>query len=108
MAEDRTGEIRGSKVRWDDSKARRAHANECNVSTSDGEFLLSFGVSQASPGEGRDFVIALTQRIAMSPYVAKRLAVLLDRVLREHDARYGDGRRAPSTPAKKGDSRGPV
>ena len=108
MAEDRTSETRGSKARWDDSKARRAHANECNVTTSVDEFLLSFGVSQSSPAEGQDFVIALGQRIVISPYVAKRLAVLLDRVLREHEARYGDARRSAPAPGKKGDARGPV
>ncbi len=90
-----------SKVRWDDSKARRAHANECNVSTTGEEFILSFGVSRVSGPERPEVVIDLGQRIVMSPYVAKRLAVLLDRVLVEYESRF-EGARSPSTRAGKG------
>lgn len=76
-------------VRWDDSKVKRAYANECNVSTRREEFILSFGVNQGLRTEEQEIVIQLGQRIIMSPRVAKRLAVLLGNVLREYESRFG-------------------
>lgn len=98
----------GAGVRWDESRARRAHANECAVSASREQFVISFGVGQApQPGQGVALV-EVAQRVGMTPYVAKQLAVLLDRVLREYEARYGDGRGAAPGPGRKGDSDGTV
>jgi hypothetical protein len=97
-----------TKVRWDDSKARRAHANECAVSLGRDQFVVSFGVSQAPQAGQPDGLVEVTREVAMTPYVAKQLAVLLDRVLREYESRYGEGRRAGTPPARKGDSTGTV
>lgn len=97
-----------AKVRWDDSHAKRAHANECALATSREQFVVSFGVV-AAPQAGQDSaVVEVTQRIAMTPPVAKQLAVLLDRVLREYESRYGEGRRTAPPPGQKGDSIGTV
>lgn len=105
MAENRTG---ASGVRWDDSRAKRAYANECSVSTSREEFVVSFGVKQASQAERDEVLIEVAQRVVMSPYVAKRLAVLLDRVVREHESRFGGSPRASTRAGKEGDSVGTV
>ena len=87
-----------STVRWDDTNAKRARANECALSANREQFVVSFGVTGA-PQAGEDAVVVdVTQRLAMTPAVAKQLAVLLDRVLREYESRY----------ARKGDSVGPV
>lgn len=91
-------------ARWDDTKARKLHANECNVSTRGEEFVVSFGVGQA-PAADDELVIELLQHLVMTPHVAKRLAVMLDGVLREHEARYGGG---AAGHAQKGGSAGPV
>ena len=95
------------KVRWDDSQAKRAHANECALSMNREQFVVSFGVAGA-PQAGQDPVVEVTQRVAMTPRVAKQLAVFLDRVLREYEARYGDGQRPTPPPGQKGDSTGTV
>ena len=90
-----------SKVRWDDTKAKRTHANECNVATRDEEFILSFGVSRAAQPERNELVIDLGHRIVMTPHVVKRLAVLLHRLLAEYEARF-EAPRPPATPSAKG------
>ena len=90
-------------ARWNDAKARKLHANECNVSTRGEEFVLSFGVGR-TPETDDELVIELLQHLVMTPHVAKRLAVMLDGVLREHETRYGSG---PAS-GQKGSSRGPV
>ncbi len=97
-------------VRWDDSKARRAHANECTVSSNRAQFVVSFGVRQAAQAGQPDVLVEVTQRVTMRPDVAKQLAVFLDRVLRQYEARYGDGAQAAAPPPgrKGGDSVGPV
>ena len=73
------------RVRWDDSKARRGHANECAVALGRERIVVSFGVSQAPQAGQPDHLIEITREVAMTPYVAKQLAVLLDRVLREYE-----------------------
>ena len=95
-------------VRWDDAKARRTHANECNVSTRDEEFILSFGVSRASQAERQEVVVDLGQSIVMSPHVAKRLAVLLHRVLAEYETRFESARVPAPRTGKGGPPRGTV
>jgi len=97
-----------ARVRWDDASARRMHANQCNVSTSDAEFVLSFGVSRASRTDRQELVVDLGQRIVLSPPVAKRLAVLLGRVVAEYEARF-EGAGSPATRAEReGKPRGTV
>jgi hypothetical protein len=95
------------KVRWDDGRAKRSHANECALSASKTQFVVSFGIAGA-PQTGQDRgVVEVIQRVAMTPRVAKQLAVLLDRVLREYESRHGSGQPPPS-PGRKGDSVGPL
>lgn len=76
-------------ARWDDARAKRAYANECNVASREDEFVVSFGVTQAPQGEAQERRVEATQHILMTPHVAKRLAVLLGRLVQEHDARFG-------------------
>src|SRR5574341_1007612 len=79
----------GPKIRWDDSNMKSAYANFCNVASTREEFVLLFGVNQAWQAGQAEIPIQLTDRIIMSPFVAKRLAVLLSNVLREYETRIG-------------------
>ncbi len=97
-----------TKTRWNDANARRAHANECAVSAGRDRVVVSFGVSQAPQAGQEDLVVEVASEVAMRPHVAKQLAVLLDRVLRAYESRYGDGRGDAPRPDRKGDSPGSV
>ncbi len=77
------------KIRWDDTNMRSAYANFCNVASTREEVVLLFGVNQAWQAGQPEIPIQLTDRIIMSPFVAKRLALLLTNVLREHETRFG-------------------
>ncbi len=79
----------GPKIRWDDSNMKSAYANFCNVASTREEFVLIFGVNQAWQAGQPEIPIQLTDRIIMSPFVAKRLALLLTNVLREYETRFG-------------------
>jgi hypothetical protein len=85
---DRTGEA-GFRVRWDDANMRSLYSNVCNVTGTREEIVLLFGVNQNWNNAAKDLVIQLLDRIVLNPYAAKRLHVLLGRVLKEYESRYG-------------------
>ena len=77
------------KIRWDDTNMKSSYANVCNVASTREEVVLLFGVNQAWQAGQPEIPIQLTDRIILSPYAAKRLAVLLDNVLKEYESRFG-------------------
>jgi hypothetical protein len=76
-------------VRWDDSAMRSNYSNVCNVAGTREEITLLFGVHQAWQRGVKDVTVHLQERIILNPYAAKRLNVLLNRVIREYENRYG-------------------
>ena len=79
----------GPKIRWDDAHMQSAYANVCNVASTREEIVLLFGINQAWHAGQQEIPIQLSTRIIMSPHVAKRMAMLLNNVLKEHEARFG-------------------
>ncbi len=77
------------KIKWDDSNIRSVYANVCNVAATKEEFVLLFGMNQAwNPGR-KELTVQLSDRIVMNPFAAKRLANLLNNVIRDHETRFG-------------------
>jgi len=79
----------GVSIRWDDSSMRSLYANVCNVTGTREEIVLLFGVNQSWNNAQRELAIQLIDRVILSPFAAKRLNMLLTRVLREYESRYG-------------------
>ena len=79
----------GPTVRWDDTNMKSSYANVCNVASTREEVVLLFGVNQAWHSGQKEIPIQLSDRIILSPGAAKRLAILLDNVLREYESRFG-------------------
>jgi hypothetical protein len=77
------------KVVWDDTRMNTSYSNVCNVLGSREEITLLFGANQAWHSGQKEVKVLLSDRIVLNPYAAKRLAGLLDRVLKEYEARYG-------------------
>jgi len=77
------------RVKWDDSTMRTTYANVCNVTGTREEFALLFGTNQTGIDQ-RELSVRLSDRIILSPYAAKRLAVLMGNVVREYEKRFGD------------------
>ncbi len=77
------------RIRWDDALMQSVYANFCNVASTREEVVLLFGINHAWHTGQQEIPIQLTNRIIMNPYVVKRMAILLDNVLREHEARFG-------------------
>src|SRR5512142_2971987 len=76
------------KVRWDDSSMRSVYANVCNVAGTREEIVLLFGMNQAWHSGQKEVTIQLADRIVMSPFVAKRLASLLNNVIRDYETKF--------------------
>jgi len=78
-------------VTWDDAKMQTSYANVCNVMGTREEIMLLFGANQSWQGGAQKGVtVALTNRIVLNPYAAKRLALLLNQGLKEYETRYGE------------------
>jgi hypothetical protein len=77
------------KVRWDDSNMKSTYANVCNVAGTREEIVLLFGMNQAWHAGQKEVTVQLAERIVMSPFVAKRLALMLGNILKDYEAKYG-------------------
>ncbi len=77
------------KVRWDDTNMRSVYSNVCNVSGTREEIVIMFGMNQAWHSGQKEVTIQLADRIVLSPFVAKRLATLLNNVIRDYESKYG-------------------
>ena len=77
------------KVRWENSSVQSVYSNVCNVAGTREEIVLLFGMNQAFNATENEMTIQLTNRIVMSPFVAKRLAQLLNNVVADYEEKYG-------------------
>lgn len=78
------------QVTWDDSGMASTYANVCNVLGTREEIMLLFGSNQAWNIEQKEVNVALSNRVVLNPYAAKRLLNMLEIGLREYENRYGE------------------
>lgn len=78
-----------AKIRWDDSNMRNVYSNVCNVAGTREEIVLLFGMNQAWHSGQKEVTVQLADRIVLSPFVAKRLSVLLNNVIRDYETKFG-------------------
>lgn len=96
MTQERSGERAGThssdtsvNIRWDDANMRSLYSNVCNVTGTREEIILLFGVHQAWQSGMKEVTVQLQDRIILNPYAAKRLHLLLGRVMEGYEGRYG-------------------
>ena len=77
------------KVRWENANVPSVYSNVCNVAGTREEIVLLFGMNQAFNAADNEMTIQLSNRIVMSPFVAKRLAQLLNSVVGDYETKYG-------------------
>jgi hypothetical protein len=78
------------KVVWNDAKMQTTYANVVNAASTREEVSLFFGTNQTwNFREQKEVAVELTDRIVLNPYAAKRLQMLLTRIIAEHEKRYG-------------------
>ncbi len=79
----------GPVVKFDDTGIINAYANVCNVSSSREEVVLVFGMNNAWERDASEVHVKLNSRVILSPFAAKRLALLLNSVVQQYEARFG-------------------
>lgn len=77
------------KIRWDSSSMRSAYANVFNVAGTREEIVIFFGMNQSWDASQKEVTVQLSDRIVLSPFVAKRLSLVLSNVIRDYESRYG-------------------
>lgn len=90
-AEDTT--INGMSINWDDAKMESVYANIGTATANREEFFLLFGTHQnwrGSEAEKKTVDVELSKRIVMSPFAAKRLALILEHSLRAYETQFGE------------------
>lgn len=83
------GQSQQLAIKWDDSNLKSSYANFCNVASTREEVVLLFGMNQAWRTGQSEVTVQLTDRVILSPFAAKRLAALLNSVIKQHEVRFG-------------------
>ena len=85
-----TGQPAAPAVDWDDSAMDSSYANVVNASSTREEINVFFGTNQTwkAPVDGK-FKVRLQHRIALNPFAAKRLWLLLGVVLKAYEDKFG-------------------
>ena len=78
-----------SQVQFNTSQLKSSYCNVCNATSTREEVVLNFGLNESWDLGNSDIQVALHHRVILSPQAAKRLQELLNRILSEHEARYG-------------------
>jgi hypothetical protein len=84
-----------TKIRWDVDRMQTTYANVCNVSSTREEFTFLFGINKAWNPEKRELTVDISDRVILNPFAAKRLAILLRNIVRQHESRFGEIRLEP-------------
>lgn len=83
-------QVVNTRVNWDDSKMSTTFANVVNVLVTREELTLLFGMNQTwNVTEAKELTVALSNRIVLTPYAAKRLLTLLTARINDYEARLG-------------------
>lgn len=77
-------------IKWETANLQSSYANFCNANSTREEVVLNFGVNKSwERGPKSELAIELNHRIVLSPFAAKRLAQLLQNLMKEYESRYG-------------------
>lgn len=78
------------KIIWDDSKMNTSYANVCNVLGTREELTILFGAHQVWRADQKEVRVLLSDRVVLNPYAAKRLMLMLEKGLKEYEAKFGE------------------
>jgi len=79
-----------SGVKWDTSNLKSSYCNVANATSTREEVIINFGVNQNWERPKDVHEVQLLHRIILSPYAAKRLQELLNKLIREYESRHGE------------------
>lgn len=74
---------------WDGSDMKTSYANVVNVSSTREEVTLLFGTNQTWRTDQPELTVKLSDRIILSPFVAKRMADVLSQAMERYEKAFG-------------------
>jgi hypothetical protein len=77
------------RVKWNTSQLKSSYINFANANSTQEEVVLNFGMNSNWDRTAAEVEIELTHRIVMSPFAAKRLAELMNKLVAQYESRYG-------------------
>ena len=80
-------------VRIDERSMQTSYANGFRTNGTAEEVMLDFGLNLVSPGEQQqeaEIVFQVNDRVVLSYYTAKRLAITLSQLIRRHEEQLGE------------------
>ncbi|MDS4056525.1 DUF3467 domain-containing protein [Accumulibacter sp.] len=80
----------GTRVKWNVEQLKSSYVNFANANSTREEVVMNFGLNASWDRSQPEMEIELAHRIVMSPFAAKRLAELLNKLIAEYESRYGE------------------
>lgn len=80
----------GTRVKWNVEQLKSSYVNFANANSTREEVVMNFGLNTSWDRSQPEMEIELAHRIVMSPFAAKRLAELLNKLIAEYETRYGE------------------
>ena len=77
------------EVVWNDSNMKSLYVNATNVVGGREEIMMLLGLNQAWNMEQSKVHVEIAERVVMTPYTAKRLAIMLGATLKAYEAKFG-------------------
>ena len=89
MPENKKVQNEQPEVVWNDSNMKSLYVNATNVVGGREEIMMLLGLNQAWNMEQSKVNVEIAERVVMTPYTAKRLAIMLGATLKAYEAKFG-------------------
>lgn len=77
------------EVVWNDANMKSLYVNATNVVAGREEVMVLLGVNRAWKMNQEKVDVDIAERVVMTPFTAKRLAIMLGATLKAYEAKYG-------------------
>jgi hypothetical protein len=85
----KTESVAQPEVVWNDSNMKSLYVNATNVLGGREELMILLGLNQAWNTNQKKVQVDIAERVVMTPYTAKRLAIMLSATLKAYEAKFG-------------------
>jgi hypothetical protein len=80
----------GQRISMNTASLKSTYCNMVNATTTREEVVLNFGVNETWDRSATDYEVKLEHRVILSPFAAKRLSQMLNKLIDEYETRYGE------------------
>ncbi len=77
------------RIKWGSGQLKSSYVNFANANSTQEEVVLNFGMNNNWDRAAQEVEIELLHRVVMSPFAAKRLAELMNKLVAQYEERYG-------------------